>query len=40
LRLVLGLVVDLRVGGVVLHRLDPVQRRLLALIGLTGRDDL
>ncbi len=33
-------VLDLRAGGVLLHRLDAVQRRRRALIGLAGRNDL
>src|SRR5512142_2237765 len=38
--LLLGLVVQLGIGGVLLDRLDPVQSGLLALVGLAGRDDL
>src|ERR1700749_1316217 len=34
------LVVDRGAGSVLLHRLDPVQGGLLALIGLAGRDHL
>jgi hypothetical protein len=40
LRLTVGLVVDLGVGGVGFHRLDALQRTGLALIGLAGGDDL
>src|ERR1035438_9538956 len=38
--LILGLVVYSSVGGVVLHRLDALQRGLLALVGLARRDHL
>src|SRR5215831_12557686 len=38
--LLAGLVVYLGAGSVLLHRLDPVQGRLLVLVGLTRRDHL
>jgi hypothetical protein len=40
LRLTVGLVVDLVIGGVAFHRLDAVQRIGFALIGLAGGGDL